>query len=432
MARVILPTCFVIMPFGKKIVGDLEIDFDQIYTQYIEPAGIDARFKVRKADTEKVGLIIPQMMNDISTADLVVADVTYYNPNVYYELGIRHVLRRNGTILVRRKSGNLGVRKLRFFRRAQEGEIPFDINWVNVRDYDFSKASLQAEIKSLSDRMSSAVRATDTDSPVYQCLKTLRVSAGSGPAAGRKDRTYEIAAAPGKFIGFRSGDIENLRGKEAVDFWVNSENTLMQMARVWERSVSSTIRHLGARSPDPKSPDFEDTIADALKARMGNKHVVDPGDVLVTTSGRLAQTHGVKAVLHAATVVGAPREGFTSIRDDQLVKTVGRVIATARELIRKGDPAQAEPSPMLAAQSLIMPLFGTGQAGRDPATIASRLIAAAIESLSHDPDAGPFDPDLKLVLFSAYTDDDVSLLRRLFESFVADGDLKPATKGDAD
>lgn len=145
----------------------------------------------------------------------------------------------------------------------------------------------------------------------------------------------------------------------------------------------------------------------------------------MTTSGRLAETHGVKAVLHAAAVTGAPGRGFEPLSDEQLADTVGRVIATARQLIRKGDPA-------LAGQSLIMPLFGTGQAARrDPAIIASQLIEAAIDGLSHDPEANAGAPDLKLVLFSAFTQDDVALLRRLFDACIEEGVLKQVSKADA-
>jgi len=421
-------TCFVVMPFGKKVVGDIEIDFDLIFEKYIEKAGDQAGYRTFRADTDKKGgLIIPRLMTDLRNADLAVADVTYYNPNVYYELGIRHALCRHGTIVIRRKSGDFGFRKLRW--RARNDVLPhaFDLQaaGLTIWDYDLSESKLPREIELLKDHMiASAQAAADTDSPVFLNLPSLRVTTGTRPAAGRQDRTYEIVGAPGKYIGYRSGDIANLTGSEAVDFWVNSENTLMQMARMYELSVSSTIRYRGALDSDPGSPGFQDTISDALKKVMGNKHSVEPGEVLVTTSGKLADTHGVKAILHAATVTGKPGRGFNPLPDDQLSDAVGEVIKKARQLIRRGDPA-------LAGKSLIMPMFGTGQARRDPATIAGQLIHAAIQALSHDPEAKPGDPDLKLVLFSAFSEDDVALLRRLFDSFVADKDLKEATKGDA-
>jgi hypothetical protein len=417
------------MPYGKKVVGNIEIDFDLIFERYIAKAGDRARYRTFRADTDKKGglLIIPKLMTNLRNADLVIADVTYYNPNVYYELGVRHSLRRNGTVVIRRKSGDLGLRKLGW-RKARHEATPhaFDLqaSGLTIYDYELSEASLPREIALLEERMIAAAQTAETDSPVFENLKSLRVTTGAQPARRGDDRTYELVHAPGKFIGYRSGDIADLKGAEAVDFWVNSENTLMQMARMYERSVSSTIRYHGAKDANPKSPTFHDTIADALKEKLGNRYSAEPGEVLVTTSGRLAETHGVKAVLHAAAVTGAPGRGFEPIADDQLAETVGRVIATARQLIRKGDPAPA-------GHSLIMPLFGTGQARRDPAIIAGQLIEAAIESLSHDPEAGAGAPDLELVLFSAFTQDDVALLRRLFDVFIEEGALTRVAKGDA-
>jgi hypothetical protein len=420
------PTCFVIMPFGRKEAGDVEIDFDRIFEAYIKVAGDRARYRTFRADTDrKGGLIVPKLMTNLRNADLVVADVTCYNPNVYYELGIRHALCRHGTIVIRRASGDFGLRNLKWGKaRFTPVPHPFDLKDLTIWDYDLSEATLEKEIGVLKDRMIASAGAADGDSPLFHHLPSLRVTSGARPARRGDDRTYEIAAAPGKFVGYRSGDIAGLTGADAVDFWVNSENTLMQMARMYERSVSSTIRYHGALDPDPKSPGFQDTIAVALRRELGNRHSAEPGEVLVTTSGRLAETHGVKAILHAATVIGAPGKGFHPIPDSQLADTVGKVVETARQLIRKGDPAPA-------GRSLILPMFGTGQANRDPAVVAGQLIHAAIRCLSHDSQATAGAPDLKLVLFSAYSEDDVALLRRLFESFVADGDLKRAARGDA-
>ena len=44
------------------------------------------------------------MFRLLVTADLVVADVSIYNANAFYELGIRHALRNQHTFLLREKS----------------------------------------------------------------------------------------------------------------------------------------------------------------------------------------------------------------------------------------------------------------------------------------------------------------------------------------
>jgi O-acetyl-ADP-ribose deacetylase (regulator of RNase III) len=413
------------MPFGEKLVYNLRIDFNEIYANFIARAAATARLEPSRSDTARGGLTFPQMMTSLQKSDVVVVDITYYNPNVYYELGIRHVLRRNGTVLIRRKPGyrrwsHLGVRRASLLQAIPKEMLPtpFDLRDVQILDYEFSRHSLDKEIKELSQRMTAA-REAQIDSPVFLYLPGLRVASQPKVAASNLGRDYRIKKAEDKIIGFRSGDIVDLRNADSVDFWVNSENTLMQMARMFEGSVSSTIRYHGALDANEHSPTYDDTIADALRKALGERHRADEGEVLVTTSGKLAHTHRVKAILHAATVYGRAGQGFQPIEDHRLCATIGTIIEKVRELIRTGNPP-------LTGDSVIIPLFGTGQARRDPAFIAGQLISSAIRFLSQDPTGKPGDPDLKRVLFSAFTEDDVALMNRLFAGFVALGELEPA------
>src|SRR5215831_5643151 len=92
-------TCFVIMPFGTK--KDLEhkdkVEFDRVYKTIIKRAVVeDLRKKgirmrcVRSDEIERAGLIHERMVAHIAEADVAVVDLTTMNPNVYYELGVRH------------------------------------------------------------------------------------------------------------------------------------------------------------------------------------------------------------------------------------------------------------------------------------------------------------------------------------------------------
>jgi hypothetical protein len=52
-------------------------------------------FTVKRADQDpRPGLIDSQMINDLLTADLVIADLTFQNPNAFYEIGIRHMAQK--------------------------------------------------------------------------------------------------------------------------------------------------------------------------------------------------------------------------------------------------------------------------------------------------------------------------------------------------
>lgn len=88
---------FVAMPFGIKEGRD----FDSIYTDYIRPALSAAGFVVFRADQEqRAGSIQADMFQELLLADLVVADLSIDNPNVWYELGVRHALRARGVLLI--------------------------------------------------------------------------------------------------------------------------------------------------------------------------------------------------------------------------------------------------------------------------------------------------------------------------------------------
>ena len=87
------PLLFVAMPFGRKRdpSGLLEIDFDAIYNRAIIPAAAAADVEVIRADEERGGgLIHKPMYERLLLAEIVIADLTFANANVFYELGVRH------------------------------------------------------------------------------------------------------------------------------------------------------------------------------------------------------------------------------------------------------------------------------------------------------------------------------------------------------
>src|SRR5262250_2238303 len=104
---------FVAMPFGtKQNSAKQDIDFNRIYEEYIRPALEGAGFEVFRADEEqRAGDIRTDMFQELLLADLVFADLSIDNPNVWYELGVRHALRARGVI---------GI-------RCQRDYMPFDV-----------------------------------------------------------------------------------------------------------------------------------------------------------------------------------------------------------------------------------------------------------------------------------------------------------------
>ena len=96
------PHAFVAMPFGNKPGQDgTLINFNAIYNDLLKPAIEAAGLAVFRVDEEQAaGDIKSDMFQELLIADLVVADLTLDNPNVWYELGVRHALRACGIVLI--------------------------------------------------------------------------------------------------------------------------------------------------------------------------------------------------------------------------------------------------------------------------------------------------------------------------------------------
>lgn len=94
MSELVKQVCFVDMPFGKKHdpKSGVEIDFDQIYEQGIEPAIISQGLQAVRADRELTGGIIhTAMFARLLLAEFVIADMTTANPNVFYEQALSEI-----------------------------------------------------------------------------------------------------------------------------------------------------------------------------------------------------------------------------------------------------------------------------------------------------------------------------------------------------
>ena len=100
------PLCFMVMPYGRKPTmaepgkGPVEIDFNALWDRAYVPVIKELGYEPVRADQDSGALIITQMLERLYFADLVLADMTIPNGNVYYEIGIRHAAKPNGCVLL--------------------------------------------------------------------------------------------------------------------------------------------------------------------------------------------------------------------------------------------------------------------------------------------------------------------------------------------
>lgn len=141
---------FVAMPFGTKPGPDGHpIDFNRVYSELLGPALEAAGLAVFRADEEqRAGEIRADMFQELLIADLVVADLTLDNPNVWYELGVRHALRARGVVLV--SGGGVPAafdlytdRKLRY-HLSNGGPDPATLNEDRLALSEMVKATMES------------------------------------------------------------------------------------------------------------------------------------------------------------------------------------------------------------------------------------------------------------------------------------------------
>lgn len=108
------PRAFVIMPFVEP--------FNSIYRDVIQPVADESNFCVTRVDeVAGPGLILEDIRRQIEEAHVIIAEVSTRNPNVFYELGYAHALRKPAVLLA---------------QRLQEPPLPFDISGYRAILYD--------------------------------------------------------------------------------------------------------------------------------------------------------------------------------------------------------------------------------------------------------------------------------------------------------
>jgi len=172
------------MGFGKKTdypTGRV-LDLDKSYRYIIKPAAKDAGYQCVRADEiQHAGNINVPMYQQLLTADVVIADVSTYNPNAFYELGVRHALKPYTTITI-----------------AEDKMVfPFDIGQIAIRKYQHLGEGIDfGEVERMRAELSEAILVVGAqakyDSPVYTFLRDLHP-----PVVAKEEAERALLSSPG-------------------------------------------------------------------------------------------------------------------------------------------------------------------------------------------------------------------------------------------
>lgn len=177
------PICFVVMPYGKRPTGlakpgvPTEIDFNELYDHALLPA-IKARgYLAVRADHELSPLIVVDMLERLTFSDLVLADLTLQNGNVYYEIGVRHATERHHCVLVAAD----WAQPLFDLAQIRQGRYPLPDGPLTAEHYAKAREAIEGAIETYSRSYS----------PVHQ----VRDAAKARPQASVfRDMVEQLAA----------------------------------------------------------------------------------------------------------------------------------------------------------------------------------------------------------------------------------------------
>lgn len=170
-------TCFVVMAIGDQEFNGKKISYSDLRKKYdglIREAILQARpdLEISRADEiAATGTITTDIITRIMHSDYVIADVTYPNPNVFYELGLRHAC-RPGTIILKDQTGP---------------NVPFDIAHLRYIDYEDTGAGL----KNLATTLSRTFDHLDRDPvrPDSHLLELAKLTGYDFPAYKKEEKS---------------------------------------------------------------------------------------------------------------------------------------------------------------------------------------------------------------------------------------------------
>jgi hypothetical protein len=172
-------TCFVISRIGKDASPERD-QADQVFDYIIAPAAAECGYDPIRADhIYQPGIITRQIIKDLIEAPMVIADLTGHNPNVFYELAVRHVFRKPVVQI-----------------RSEGDSIPFDL--ITNRTLSYRYGDLRSCLQCRDDIVNH-IRAAEADpslcdSPISTTLDIEQLRNSDQPQDNAEAKILEAIA----------------------------------------------------------------------------------------------------------------------------------------------------------------------------------------------------------------------------------------------
>lgn len=190
--------CFMVMPYGRKPTqaeagkGPAQIDFNALWDRCYVPVIEALDYQPLRADQDGGALIITQMLERLYFADLVMADMTIANGNVYYEVGIRHAAKKTGCVMF----------------AADWSQQLFDVAQMRTIRYPLSEGEIsEATAAAFQTAIKDKIRGlAGGDSPMHLAIPGYPTAVDPGAASSMRDQLTDLAAFQTKVRAVRAAD----------------------------------------------------------------------------------------------------------------------------------------------------------------------------------------------------------------------------------
>lgn len=232
-----MKSCFVISPIGNE-GSEVREHADDVFEYIVKPAAEKAGYRSVRADhSAKPGLITEYMYDRILADDILIAVLTFHNPNVFYEIAVAECAARPLILLILR-----------------DQPIPFDIKDRNVLFYDLKPRTL-FEGKYV-DQLVQAIKSLDGLAQAVPFRPSLS-PLGSGNATMRFVERYEEVALGDRIDIIRSANSFVWYGGLSLFGFAKTQGLVEEVQPALERGVNFRVLIM-----DPESPTLGHQLRD--------------------------------------------------------------------------------------------------------------------------------------------------------------------------
>ena len=298
-----MPSVFVLMSFDEHS--------GPVYSDFLKPVLEGAGFEVNRADDfESQQNILQDILRGITTSDLIIADLTGNNPNVFYELGLAHALRI--PVILATESIE---------------EVPFDLRSYRVLEYsrDFNRIG---EARDRLSRYATAFLAAELPigSPVTDFLRDNPLPEQGFASGARSPDGGDLDTVAGEFgqppVGVQPTDTDQRGFLDHLVDVNEGYNRVTDVTLTLGDSMQNLSGHISTATGEIAQITANPNSSSASAA--------------VTVCRRLARRiESFAADVSVANVV------FNSVLDDT-GESLELLVSTARESVDADDPHYAE------------------------------------------------------------------------------------------